>query len=185
MRQKVQYSANQYLRGVFYLLLGIIAYIPSQTLRVYLYSLAGIKIGQRTVIYGGVEFRSPKNVFIGDNTIIGHRSLLDGRAGIKIGNNVNISLGVYIWTVQHDYNDPYFGTKSGSVIIEDYAWLSCRAVILPNVTIGKGAVVAAGAVVTKNVPPYAVVGGVPAKIIGERTRDLRYELGNFTTIPFS
>ena len=85
-------------------------------------------------------------------------------------------MGVWIWTMEHDPQDSYYGVKGGAVTIEDYAWISCRVVILPGVTIGKGAVVAAGAVVTKDVAPYTIVGGVPAKKIGTRTKDLRYQL---------
>lgn len=99
---------------------------------------------------------------------------LDGRRGIKIGKNVNFSSEVMIWTLQHDYNNPSFSVKGGEVIIEDYVWISTRAIILPNVRIGKGAVVAAGAVVTKDVPPFTVVGGIPAKKIGERNKELNY-----------
>jgi acetyltransferase-like isoleucine patch superfamily enzyme len=83
---------------------------------------------------------------------------------------------VWIWTLEHDPQSPAFATTGGPVVIEDYAWVSCRTVILPNVRIGRGAVVAAGAVVTRDVPDYAIVGGVPAKVIGERSRDLNYEL---------
>ncbi len=86
-------------------------------------------------------------------------------------------MGVWIWTMEHDPQDPYYRGTGGPVNIHDYAWISCRVVILPDVTIGKGAVVAAGAVVTKDVAPYAIVGGVPAKTIGKRTEDLRYQLG--------
>lgn len=102
--------------------------------------------------------------------------MLDARNGITIGNNVSLSMGVWIWTMEHDPQDSYYQAKGGPVVIEDYAWISCRVVILPGVTIGQGAVVAAGAVVTKDVPPYEIVGGVPAKVIGERTKDLRYTL---------
>ena len=63
---------------------------------------------------------------------------------------------------------------TGLVKIEDYAWICSRAIILPNVTIGKGAVVASGAVVTKNVDAYTVVGGIPAKKIADRNTDLEY-----------
>jgi len=72
--------------------------------------------------------------------------------------------------------------KGAPVIIEDYAWVSSRTTLLPGVTIGKGAVVAAGAVVTKSVEPYTVVGGVPAKKIGERSKELNYKLSS--SVPF-
>ena len=70
----------------------------------------------------------------------------------------------------------FMASKGGLVVIIDRAWISCRVVILPGVTVGEGAVVAAGAVVTKNVPPYTIVAGVPAKEVGKRTKDLRYKL---------
>ncbi|MHB8134986.1 MAG: acyltransferase [Anaerolineaceae bacterium] len=89
-------------------------------------------------------------------------------------------MGVWIWTLQHDPQSPNFESIGGPVIIEDYAWVSSRVTILPNVRIGKGAVVAANALVTKDVPPYTIVGGVPAKVIGERTKDLKYHL-NYQT----
>ena len=124
----------------------------------------------------GVEFRSPWKVKIGDHSIIGHNAVLDARERIVIGENINIGSQVMVWTLQHDYNDPDFRTKGGKVVIEDFAWISTRALILPNVTIGRGAVVAAGAVVTTDVPPYTVVGGIPARKIGERTRAFNYTL---------
>ena len=93
---------------------------------------------------------------------------------IIIGKNVNIGSDVKIYTLQHDYNDECFRVVGGPVIIEDYSWISVRAIILPNVKIGEGAVVAAGAVVTKDVKPYTIVGGIPAKYIGERNRKLNY-----------
>jgi len=105
---------------------------------------------------------------------VGRRTYLDGRGGLKIGNSVSISPDVQIFTAQHDMNDLDFKSVYNPVIINDYAWIGTRAMLLPGVHIGKGAVVAAGAVVTKDVPEYTVVGGVPARPIKERSRDLRY-----------
>ena len=79
-----------------------------------------------------------------------------------------------IYTLQHDIDSPAFDVSGGTVVVEDYAYIGPRAIILPNVRIGYGAVVAAGAVVTQNVLPYAVVGGVPARFIRERPHDLDY-----------
>ncbi len=118
-------------------------------------------------------------MFIDDHSIIGDKSILDGRKGIKIGKNVNLSTEVQIWTEQHDHRDPYFRCltdESYGVVIEDRAWIGPSAIILHSVTIGEGAIVAAGAVVTKNVAPFTLVGGVPAKKISERNKDLRYQL---------
>jgi maltose O-acetyltransferase len=80
-----------------------------------------------------------------------------------------------IYTLQHNVDNPMFDVIGGPVIIEDSAYIGPRAIILPNVRIGYGAVVAAGAVVTKNVPDFTVVAGVPVVVVPERTRDLCYK----------
>ena len=136
-----------------------------------------MKIAPNVVIYGGFEIRDPWNITIGRGSIIGDESKLDGRNGITIGANVNFSTGVWVWTLEHDLNDPLFSTneKGGRVIIRDRAWVSARTIILPKVTIEEGAVVAAGAVVTHDCQAYTVYGGVPARIIGERNRNMIYE----------
>ncbi|MDR0792472.1 MAG: acyltransferase, partial [Chitinophagaceae bacterium] len=98
----------------------------------------------------------------------------DGRNGITIGNKVSISHKVTLITESHDTDSPTFDTIRGKIIIEDYAWIGVNATILQGITIGEGAVVAAGAVVTKPVAPYTVVGGVPAKKIKDRVQNLNY-----------
>ena len=126
----------------------------------------------------------PKKLSIGMGTSIGHGAVLDARYGLTIGENVNFSSEVMVWTAQHDYRDKFFGTVGKPVIIENYAWLGPRSIILPGVTIGEGAVVAAGAVVTRDVDPYVLVGGIPARKIGDRPRDLDYCPGK-ELIPFA
>jgi maltose O-acetyltransferase len=114
-------------------------------------------------------------IYIGRNSIINDGCLLDARKyKLRIGNNVDIARETLIYTLQHDYNDDYHLTKGGDVIIEDYAWIASRVIILPGVHIGKGAVCAAGAVVTRDVEPFTVVGGVPAKPIAKRNSKLLY-----------
>jgi maltose O-acetyltransferase len=91
---------------------------------------------------------------------------------------VDIASQVMIFNSQHDINDPHFGAITAPVTIEDYVFIGPRAIILPGVTIGRGAVVAAGAVVTKNVAPGTVVGGIPAKPIATRKlTSYNYRLG--------
>lgn len=97
-----------------------------------------------------------------------------GRNGIRIGANVNISTGASIWTMQHEVDDPYFGTGGGTVSVEDRVWVSCNTIILPGVTVREGSVIAAGAVVTKDTEAYSINGGLPSRKIGERSQDLRY-----------
>ena len=153
--------------------------IPSHHIRDFLYRhVWHVDMGKNAIIYFGAEIRGAEQLHIGKGSIIGDRSILDARRGIYIGENVNFGSEVHCWTEQHDYNDPYFRCmpgRRGPIKIGDRAWTGPNVTILHSVTIGEGAVVAAGAVVTKDVEPYTLVGGIPAKKIGERSRDLRYE----------
>lgn len=151
--------------------------LPSRAVRNFFYRRAGVKIPRTSAIYWRAEFYSPERVRIGEYTTVGDSAFLDARRGIEIGDCVDIGSRVVIWTLQHDIDDPDFAAVGGPVVIEDYAWVSSGATILPNVRIGEGAVVAAGAVVTKDVPPYTVVGGIPARFIRHRARGLRYRVG--------
>lgn len=149
--------------------------ISSHHVRNYIYKYVfGINMGKNVVIYSGMEVRSPWNVRIGNGSIVGDECKLDGRTGIDIGENVNISTGVWIWTFQHDPNCEYFSCRGEPVVIGDRAWICSRVTIMPGVTIGEGAVIAAGAVVVGNIDPFAIYGGIPAKKIADRTKDLKY-----------
>jgi acetyltransferase-like isoleucine patch superfamily enzyme len=154
----------------------VLAYVPSHTLRKAGMRLAGTRIGSKTLVYRGLYTLAPWRLTIGRSSVVGDHAILDARGGLVIGDNVNLSANVAIWTGQHDYQSPMFAYETAPVQIGDYAWLSFRTTILPGVRVGEGAVVAAGAVVTKDVPPYAIVAGIPAKVIGTRNRDLRYNL---------
>lgn len=153
--------------------------IPSHLIRNYIYrQIFRVKLGDKTVIYHGVEIRDPFHLRIGDGTIIGDNAILDARYGIIFGKNVNTSSNISIWTEQHDHRDPWFRCnpeRLGSVIIGDRAWIGSNVTILPNIKIGEGAVIAAGSVVCKDVLPFNIVGGVPAKVIGIRNNNLLYE----------
>lgn len=161
----------------------LVALVPSHLFRLFMYRrVFGMTIGTGSNLYRTPEIHHPAGVTIGKNTIIGRDAILDGRCGLTIGDNVNFSTGVWVWTLQHDKDSPDFGADGGPVVIGDRAWLSCRTIVLPGVTIGEGAVVCAGAVVTSNVEPFTVVAGVPARKIGERNRDLTYTFGK--RVPF-
>jgi len=158
--------------------LHLIGCVPCHCFRRFLYRLAGIKIGKGSVIHTKARFYDPRNIIIDKDTIVGEGAVLDGRARLIIGSHVDIASEVMIYNSQHDIENENFTAVDKPVVIEDYVFIGPRAIILPGVTIGKGAIVAAGAVVTKDVPPYAIVGGVPAKIIGERkNKNLHYKLG--------
>ena len=159
-------------------LLHIVGLVPSHCCRRFFYRLAGIKIGKGSAIHTGARFYDPRNISIGEDSIIGEGAVLDGRDQLSIGNHVDIATEVMIYNSEHDVNNENFTATNAPVKIEDYVFIGPRVIILAGVTVGRGAIVGAGAVVTKDVPPYAIVGGVPAKIIGERrNKDLHYKLG--------
>lgn len=119
-----------------------------------------------------------RTVFLSGGAIVGDNVILDARKGLTIGRNVNFSSNVSVYTLQHNHRNPDFSTDFGdrkmSVEIGDRAWLGSNVVVLPGVTIGEGAVCCSGCVVTKDVEPFAVVAGIPAKKVGERPRQLNY-----------
>lgn len=152
--------------------------VPSHLFRLLIYRLAGIRIGRGSRIHMGARFYEPENIRIGEDTIVGNNAFLDGRDKLVIGSHVDIASEVMIYNSEHDINSEDFVAKIAPVEIEDYVFIGPRVIILPGVKIGKGAVIAAGAVVTKDVAQFAIVGGVPAQVIGERkVEELRYKLG--------
>lgn len=158
--------------------LRLTGYIPSHFIRRFIYRFWGVKIGKGSTIHMGAVFYNPRNISIGEDTIIGENAVLDGRDKLTFGNHVDVASGVMFYNGEHDINDENFKPTFAPVIVEDYVFIGPRAIILSGVIIKKGAVVAAGAVVTKDVPEFMVVGGVPAKPIYERKiKNLKYKLG--------
>lgn len=154
-----------------------VGWVPFHHFRRFFYRLAGMKIGKGSTIHTRAIFYDASNITIGKDTIIGEGVVLDGRDKLKIGNHVAFATDVMVYNAQHDIQSEDFHAVTAPVEIEDYVFVGPRAIILPGVKVGKGAVVAAGAVVVKDVPEYTIVGGVPAKEIGERKKDLSYKLG--------
>lgn len=160
-------------------------WIPSHHIRRFFYRLAGMKIGRGSTIHMMVRLFDPSHITIGQGTIIGEKVTLDGRRQLPgskgeliIGSHVDIASGAMIWTSQHDIHSQDMHPVEKRVEIEDYVFIGPRAIILPGVTIKQGAVVAAGAVVTKDVSPKTIVAGIPAVPIGQRrVETLSYRLG--------
>jgi acetyltransferase-like isoleucine patch superfamily enzyme len=166
---------NLVVRAQAYIVRSFAMRVPSHLFRRVVLRWCGMRMGKGCGILMHCEFRYPANIWIGDNCVINRGVLLDGRGGLlSLGDNVDIAQEVVIWTLGHDVHDDYHRDKGGPVTIADYAWIGHRAIIMPGVTIGRGAVVAAGAVVTHDVPSMAIVAGVPAKVIGERRSKLLY-----------
>lgn len=158
-------------------LLADLGYFPSHRIRGYFYRRAGLVMDTTSSIHWRAEFYAPENIRIGRYCTIGDSAFLDGRSGLMIGDSVNLGSHVTIYTRQHDVDAADFAEVGAPVAIGDRAWVSSHSIVLPGVTIGEGAVVAAGSVVTKDVAPYTLVGGNPARYIRDRSRELTYKLG--------
>jgi acetyltransferase-like isoleucine patch superfamily enzyme len=155
-----------------------INWMPYGIRHAFLRRFCNMRIGHDSTIAMGC-FVTGDKIVIGDNSVVNRFTYLDGRCPLYIGNNVNVSHYCIIHTLTHDPQNPHFGCLESPVAILDDAWIGARAIILPGVTIGRGAVVAAGAVVTRDVAPYSIVGGNPARYIKQRTRNLHYNTRYF------
>lgn len=175
---KITNRFSQFFLDLWLYKLWIIGYVPSHTIRKFFYQISGMKLGRGATFHMGARFFLPKNIEIGEGTIVGDHAFFDGRAKIIIGKQVDIASSVMIYNSEHNLADPTFKATEEPVIIKDYVFIGPRAIIMPGVTIENGAIVAGGAVVTKDVPENTIVGGVPAKVIGERPlKNLNYKLG--------
>lgn len=173
VRATVKYATN-----------GVIQHIPFFAARHWWYrrvlgwnlrSGASVLMGQQVQMAG--LRTSGARVSIGEGTVINRGCLLYTTGGLTIGKQVSVSAGVWLVTGTHDMNAPDFPAEFHPIVIGDYAWIGSRATILAGTRVGEGAVVMAGAVVTRDVAPYMVVGGVPARPVGERKlRNPSYDL---------
>ncbi len=176
LTRKARWLARNY-RGCVLFLAFLVGLVPWHAFRLLAYRYVfGVRIGRRSSLHWRTRWFAPHGVTIGNHSIIGNDVFLDGRFGILIQDNVNIGGETAIYTAEHDPQDQDFAMVGAPVTIGDYVYVGSRSTILPGVQLGRGAVVATGAVVTKSVPEYTIVGGVPARKIGERRRDLRYQL---------
>lgn len=162
----------------------VICHIPSYTLRQAWYRrILGWNIGPGVHILMGQYVQmagarsSGRKVAIGKGSIINQNCLLYVTGGLIIGEGVSISAGVWLVTGSHDIDDPQFPAFFKPIVIGNHVWIGMRATVLAGVTIGEGAVIMAGAVVTRDVPPFAIVGGVPARVVKYRKQqELSYPL---------
>ena len=149
----------------------LITYIPLHWVRLGFLRFAGMQIAERVCILRGTLIMRPERISLGKGSIVGMRCFLGGESYLTIGENVNISSFSILIGGRHDFNKSTFGDIYEETIIEDYTWIATAARICSGIRIGRGAVVAAGAVVTRDVEPYHVVAGVPAKTINHRNPD--------------
>lgn len=153
----------------------IITHIPCKPFRKMNYNLARMKIGAKTQIDMNQYILAPYKLKIGNGCHINQGCFIDARGGVQLNSNVSVSHYVKIVSGSHDVQSKSFDGKFKPIIIDDFVWLGIGSTILQGVKIGKGAVVCAGAIVTKDVLPYEIVAGIPAKKIGERNKKLDYK----------
>jgi maltose O-acetyltransferase len=151
-------------------------HVPSRTVRhAFLRGWLG-SFGSGAGVQMGCRFLNGRRVHVGERSVINFGTLLDGRKfDIRIGRDVSLGPEAAVLTLGHDPRSATFEDRGGDVVIGDRAWVGYRAIILPGVTIGEGAVVGAGTVVARDVAPYTIVAGNPARVIGERPRELTYQ----------
>lgn len=157
-----------------YVVNDILPHVPFWVVRRTILRMIGLKVGKKSFLMKRNYLLSPRRISVGDFTDINRGCFIDGRGGVTIGNNVSISYEVKIVTGGHDVDSKGFHAKYMPITIKDYAWLGIGCTILQGVTVGKGAVVCAGAVVTHDIPDYDVVGGIPSRHIKWRGKDLDY-----------
>lgn len=143
-------------------------------LRGWHYSALLHRAGKNLRLGENVKLANPRNITAGDNCYLGDGvQLYAWKERITIGNQVLVAAGARMITRKHGFADIDLpmaeqGYTHAPIVIEDDVWIGFGAIILPGVTIGKGSIVGAGAVVTKSIEPYSVVGGVPARLIRKR-----------------
>lgn len=161
---------------IFQIVTDTIMHLPFASLRGFYAKIVCKEFGKGSQISRHVHLMSPHRIKIGKNVFINRNATLDGRLGLIIGDSSDIGEFASVWTLQHDPASKTHGTKGGKTFIEDHVWVAPHAIVLPNVTLKRGTVVATAAVVTKSTEEKDIVAGVPAKRISKRENDLNYTL---------
>ena len=150
---------------------------PSRTIRKLYLKTYLTQLGSNSGVQMGVRFLNGRKVSIGNHGVINWGCTFDGRIyPITIGDNVSIGPDATILTLGHDPRSKYFENKGGPVVIEDRCWIAYRSTVLPDVTMAEGSVLGAGSVLTKDTEPFGIYAGIPATKVGERPKDLSYNL---------
>ncbi|MBX3303402.1 MAG: acyltransferase [Nitrospira sp.] len=158
---------------VMTLLFSLPRYRTLNTLKATFLKLCGASIGKRVVFYPGAWIAPGRNLVLGDDVDVALNVHIETSGGVNVGDRTLIGYGTKILSRNHRIpanREPIFGAghSSKSVVIGKDVWLGANVIVLPGRTIGDGAVVGAGSVVTKDVEPYTVVAGNPAKLIRVR-----------------
>jgi len=182
-KQNMKSTRNKVLHGMYLLFYGFFKYwsFPFSNYLRWIVLKPFMKKLESNYISDGVSIWFPWEVSVGKNCSLNQGCNLHGFGGIEIGNNVRIACYTTIFAADHEFSDPSStiasqGYRTAKVVIEDDVWIGASVNINKGVTIGKGAVIGGGSVVTKDIPPYAVAVGNPAKVIKYRQKIENYEL---------
>jgi len=153
-----------------YILLFRFSPKPFHFWRRFLLRVFGAKIGMGAAINQTVKVWAPWNLVIEDMVALGEKVEIYNPSLITMKSHAIVSQGAYLCGASHDYNDPRFYLFSKEIILEPYSWVCARAMVLPGVTVGEGAVLALGSVASKDIPPWSVYAGNPAGFVKARQR---------------
>jgi len=159
------------VRGLWHVVSLIVfqsGWLPFYAIKRGLLRLFGASVGNGVVIKPHVRIKFPWRLRIDDHCWIGEDVWIDNLATVHLGADVCLSQGAYLCTGSHDHSRVTFDLIVKPIVVESAAWVGARAIVLPGVTIRRGAVVAAGSVVTRDVESGLIVGGSPCRVIGER-----------------
>jgi putative colanic acid biosynthesis acetyltransferase WcaF len=154
----------------------LITQLPGHWLRLAWLRALGARVGRGTIVFRGTTVLGARHLVLGERVQVGFRVVLDARGGLTVADDVLLSSDSQLLTANHNLASDDFERRVAPIAIGDHAWVATRAIVLAGVTIGRGGVVAAGGVATRHVPPLTIVGGVPARQLGERTGGLEYRL---------
>jgi putative colanic acid biosynthesis acetyltransferase WcaF len=141
---------------------------PFSGCKVFLLRRFGATLGQGIRIKPGVRIKFPWRLTIGNHCWIGEDTWIDNLAPVTIADNVCLSQGVYLCTGNHDWTDPHFGLRLGTIHLEDSCWIAAQSVIGPGVTVGHGAILTLGSVTAQSLQPMTIYAGNPARPIKQR-----------------
>jgi len=145
------------------------SWLPFNWPKVQLLRLFGASVGSAVIIRPGVNIKHPWLLHIGNHSWIGENVWIDNLVSVHIGNHVCLSQGALILTGSHNYKDPAFGLITAPIILEDGVWIGARTIVNLGITAGSHAVLAAGAIATKDLEPWTVYQGNPAVKIRSRS----------------
>ena len=154
----------------------LITHLPGHWLRLGWLRALGAEIGQGVCVFRGTSVIGAERLVLSDRAQVGFRVVLDARGGLTVAEDVLVSSDTQLITAKHNLDSADFERQVAPIVVADHAWIATRAIVLAGVTVGRGGVVAAGAVATRDVPPRTIVGGVPARPVSERAGGLEYRL---------